>query len=65
MGSGEWEYTGNPLLPQSNIIAIAKTIRTLNLSPAERDAINRVCPVECLVLTEVTTAINRDNVNSG
>ncbi|MBD2464482.1 hypothetical protein H6G89_26095 [Oscillatoria sp. FACHB-1407] len=38
-------------------IAIAKTIRTLNLSPAERDAINRVCPVECLVLTEVTTAI--------
>ncbi len=39
-------------------IAIAKTIRTLNLSPAERDAINRVCPVECLVLTEVTTAIS-------
>ncbi len=27
------------------------------MSPAERDAINWVCPVECLVLTEVTTAM--------
>ncbi|MBD2460848.1 hypothetical protein H6G89_07300 [Oscillatoria sp. FACHB-1407] len=45
-------------------IAIAKTIRTLNLSLAERAAINRICPVECRVLTEVTTAIPYETIEN-